>query len=395
MMKKNTAAGPFGAMVLSLFLFAGCSKPQQPVQAPVQQEVKPAAGADAPDEMLSLEPDDKTGDLFNEYVRQLKAGDLIQASANLAILKSQIHGEDLNDPFWIDHLPPESRVTLLIGALCTNCSDGSCPTCKGRKACQTCLGNGLCKGCEGRGGEWIACQQCVCKTCSGSRFCMECKGRRFLTCSTCSGTGNGREEQKFEPCPSCGGRGYKEGLKGPNNTQNKVRCIRCNGSKGIYTTARFPCASCDGNGRKNCGTCRATGVCPVCRGVGRTADCSVCAGQGRYLDPCEVCQGNKACPDCSGSKLCQACQGRGACKECQGKNLVIRYRMPIDKRWLVFPLARAIRPSSESLVQEPVTGSTATFVIESRSVAADIPEGSILWASTPQDLRRISGLFIQ
>jgi hypothetical protein len=69
--------------------------------------------------------------------------------------------------------------------------------------------------------------------------------------------------------------------------------------------------------------------------------------------------------------------------------------MPIDRRWLILPNARVVRPSPESLVEEALTGSTATFQLDGRAVTAEIHEGCLLWASLPQDLRRISGLFIQ
>lgn len=395
-LRKLTSSGHLLGLAAGLFFLCGCSRQAEPVKASsVQQaavQVPSNAGATA---VFSLEPSDKTGALFDEYVRQLKAGDLIQASANLATLKGQLRGEDMSDPFWAEHLPAEHRVLLLIGALCTNCSDGSCPTCKGRLACQTCAGTGLCKACEGQGGDWIACVQCICKTCQGARFCMECKGHRFLLCPACNGTGNGREELKFEPCPSCGGRGYKDGLRGPNNTQSRVKCLRCNGAKGVYNTVRYPCASCDGSGRKNCGTCHGSGACPGCRGMGRTADCPTCHGQGRYLNPCPTCHGRKTCTECAGSKRCRACEGRGTCSECLGKNLVIRYRMPIDKRWLLFPDARAVRPYNDELIREPVTGSATSFSLEGKAVTAEVPAGALLWASASQDLRRLSGLFLQ
>jgi hypothetical protein len=394
-MRIFTRMGPSLLLALGLsVLLGGCSKPVAPVQAPAAQPAVQPAGVDTPEEILALEPDDKTGDLFTEYVHQLKAGDLIQASANLATLKGQLRGEDLTDPFWAERLPVEHRVTLLVGALCTTCTDGTCQTCKGRRACQVCSGSGLCKTCQGRGGDWIACQQCICKACSGARICPECKGRRTTICTVCNGSGNGKDEQKFESCPSCGGRGYKDGLRGPNNAQNRVKCLRCNGTKGTYITIRTTCAACDGTGRKSCGVCHGTGACPTCRGLGRTAECSLCGGQGRYLDPCEVCHGKKVCPECSGSKLCQDCKGQGVCQDCLGKNLVIRYRMPIDKRWLAAPLARVLRPGQDSPVQETVTGTTAAFILNNRNVTADVPEGSLLWASEPQDLRRISGLFL-
>lgn len=397
MMTMRNAArwGSVILLALPVFLFGtGCSKAPAPAPAapaaPVVQQ-----GPDAPLEILTVETDDKTSILFLEYVRQLKAGDLIQASANLSSLKSQLRGEDLNDPFWNDRLPPEHRIMLLIGALCTTCTDGDCPECKGRKICQSCQGNGQCKDCHGEGGAWHACQQCVCKACAGNRACPECKGRRSVACPACGGSGNGKDEYRFDPCPSCGGKGYKDGLKGANGSAAKVKCLRCNGTRGVTVTVRTSCPACEGSGRKTCTLCRGTGACPTCRGMGRASDCTICGGQGRFLDPCKTCLGRKVCVECGGSKACKSCGGQGSCKDCVGKNLIVRHRMPVDRRWLLHPIARVMRPDRDSLVEESPTNHVAVFILEGRNVTAEAPEGSLLWASSPQDLRRISELFVK
>lgn len=381
-------------LVFGLFLFTGCSKPAEPVVTPSVEKTEPmTAQADPQEDLLPLETENKTASIYREYVKQLKAGALIQASANLSTLKSQLQGEGLSDSFWKEQLPDEHRLLLLVGALCSSCTDGSCASCKGRRNCPTCAGSGLCKSCEGKGGEWLACTACICKTCGGARFCQECKGRRFITCSSCNGSGNGREEQKFEVCFSCGGRGYKDGLKGPNGT-SRLKCLRCNGSRGVFTTVRNPCATCDGNGRKNCAACNGSGACAACRGLGRNEDCSICSGQGRYLDPCKICAGDKKCLDCAGSTLCKTCKGRGSCVDCNGRSLVIRYRMPIDRRWLVMPDAKVLQPGPEGLARVPLTGTAASFQLNGRTVSADVPSGSVLWASSPEDLEKITALFI-
>jgi hypothetical protein len=393
-MRLDACVGYIFSLALGLFLVSGCSKPAEPVVTPSAEKTEPMpAKVETAEELLPLETEDKTVSLYREYVKQLKAGDLIQASANLSTLNSQLKGDDLSDPFWKDQIPEDHRLILMVGALCSSCTDGSCATCKGRRSCPTCAGTGLCKSCEGKGGEWLACQSCICKACGGARFCQECRGRRVVNCPTCNGSGNGREEQRFEACSSCGGRGYKDGLKGPNGT-SKIKCLRCNGSKGVYTTIHSPCPACDGSGRKNCSACNGTGACAACRGLGRTGDCQICSGQGRYLNPCKVCGGGKKCLDCDGTTLCKTCKGRGSCVDCNGRNLVIRYRMPIDRRWLVQPDARIIQPGPEGLVKIPLTGTAATLQLNGRTITADVSAGNLLWASSPEDLGQISGLFI-
>lgn len=375
----------------------GCSKPAPPpVQAPATTNAmveQPPAAIDIPDVILPTEPEAKNLSLFNDYVGLLRAGDLMQASAALSTLKSRLKGEDLGDPFWQENLPSSHRVMLLIGALCTACTDGACQACKGHHVCQTCQGSGLCTLCKGRGGEWLMCQKCICPACRGSRACSTCQGRQTLACPACKGSGIGSEEKKFEPCPSCGGRGYKDGFKGPNGTMSRFKCLKCNGAMGTYATLHVPCAACHGTGRKNCDACRGTGACTACRGLGRLPTCAVCAGQGRYLNPCSACKGAKVCQTCSGSKLCQTCQGQGTCRECLGHNLVVRYRFPIDRRWLAQPEARVFQPGPDGLLTSLLSGTTATLSINGRAVSADVPANSLLWASAPEDLRRIQLLF--
>jgi hypothetical protein len=123
-------------------------------------------------------------------------------------------------------------------------------------------------------------------------------------------------------------------------------------------------------------------------------NCPVCAGQGRYLDPCTACKGAKACPACLGTKLCQTCKGQGTCRECQGHNLVVRHRFPIDRRWLAQPEARLFHPDLGGLLSEPLPGTPATLTINGRPVSADVPAGTILWASAPEDLQRIREIFL-
>lgn len=394
--KPSVWRGSLLGLALGLMGLAGCSKPPEPVQAPVPAKPvvqAPVAPLEIPEIQIPTESESKNQALLKEYINQLRAGDLIQASANLSTLKSHIKGENLDDPFWVKNLPPESRRLLLIGALCSFCPDGACPVCKGVGRCLTCEGTGLCKACKGRGGEWQACQKCICPACHGNRACPDCRGRRYLACPACNGTGTGHEEKKFEPCTSCGGRGYKDGLKGPNGTSSRLKCLRCNGARGTYTTIRVPCATCGGSGQKNCATCRATGVCPSCRGIGRLSTCSVCGGQGRFLDPCPICKGAKVCQTCQGSKNCQACKGQGVCHDCLGRNLVIRYRFPIDQRWLAQPEARVFHPDLDKLVVEPLPGTTISMTINNRKVTAEVPADALLWASASQDLRRIRELF--
>ncbi|MFO7535930.1 MAG: hypothetical protein R6X19_09680 [Kiritimatiellia bacterium] len=335
----------------------------------------------------------KNNAIFKEYVRQLKAGDLIQAQANLATLKSHLKGENLDDPFWNERIPAEFRKILQVGALCSSCLDGSCAYCKGKGDCPACLGKGLCKSCEGRGGTPRVCTKCVCPTCSGTRLCTACKGRRFVTCSTCNGSGTGREERKFEPCRSCRGLGWKEGLKAAGGVVTKLRCLLCGGTKGVYNTVRFPCAVCDGEGRRNCANCQGLGVCPSCKGLGRRGDCLICKGRGRFLEPCIDCKGTRQCVECAGTKLCKRCKGRHTCSACAARNLLIRYNIPIDQRWLVQPEAKLIRLETEELSYETPAGAPLTFQFRGRTLSAELEEGRLLWVSAPENFRRIRDLF--
>ncbi len=382
---------------LGLIVFAGCSKPEPPAPALPEQPVAPppaaVAAPEIPDVDTVSEEQAKSNALFAEYRKQLQAGDLIQAHANLSALKNSLRGEILDDPFWTEKLPDADRLTLLVATLCSACADGACPDCLGHGACPTCEGSGLCTACKGTGGELKPCVTCLCATCGGTRVCAVCKGRRFSACSTCGGSGVGQTEKKFEPCPSCGGLGYKEGLKGPNGTGYRMKCIRCNGAKGVFSTIKHPCAACKGSGRQACGACRASGVCGACRGLGRKSDCPICHGQGRYLDPCPACNGAKTCSTCHGAKTCGACGGRGVCRECLGKNAVIRYRLPIDRGWLVDPAARLLRAGPDKPVAEPLTGTAAALTVKGRTVSADVPDRSLLWIAPPEELRQIRMIF--
>jgi len=379
-----------------LFLFCGCSRPETGFPNPDTSgaTTTPAATApDIPDVDRVTAEQEKATVMFAEYVKQLRAGDLIQASAHLAVLKSELSGENMDGPFWADNLPATSRLTLLVSTLCTACTDGACVTCHGNSLCPTCDGTGLCTACKGSGGEIRPCVQCVCKTCGGGRFCAACKGRRFIACAACAGSGVGQTEQKFEPCPSCGGLGYKEGLRGAGGIAARVKCIRCNGTKGVFSTINHPCPTCQGAGRQPCASCKASGVCAVCQGLGRQSDCSVCNGQGRYLDPCTVCNGAKNCVACNGAKLCRACDGQGVCRECQGRNVAIRYRLPIDRGWLKKPDARLLLAGPDKPIAEPLADTTAVRTVKGRTVSVTVPNGSLLWISPIEDLRQIRAIF--
>lgn len=387
-----------GGVVLSLALAlgAGCSKSEQAPLLPVApaEKARTPAAADIPAVAPVTDPEVKNASLFREYVKQLRGGDLIMASANLATIKSHLRGEDLSDPFWESCLPSEHRVILLIGSICGSCADGSCRICKGNGVCTVCAGTGLCKACQGRGGEWKPCLRCVCPTCQGTRYCPTCKGRHYVPCPTCGGSGNGRSEKKFEPCPSCGGKGYKDGLKGPNGSAFQLKCIRCNGTRGVYTTITETCPACQGSGRQTCGACKGSGVCPTCRGTGRQLNCPVCGGQGRFLDPCPDCKGAKVCPGCSGAKTCRTCNGQGTCRDCLGRNLIIRYRLPVDRRWLVKPDARLFRPGADGVAALPLEGPEASVNVNGRMLTADVPPESLLWISSPEELRLVRDLFV-
>lgn len=397
MTTTNTRSPGYACFIALLLIVSGCSRQEGPnlkLPEPRKPVAKAPAKVEAPVVTPIMEQDSKNGAIFNEYVRQLKAGDLIQAQANLATLKSHLKGENLDDPFWNERLPVETRRTLLIGALCSACTDGTCSYCKGKGDCPVCLGNGLCKKCEGRGGDVRICNKCICPACSGTRLCTDCKGHRYVTCTTCNGSGIGREERKFEPCHSCRGRGWKEGLRGAGGSITKVTCLVCGGSKGSYTTERTPCAACDGTGRKNCVKCQGSGSCPTCKGLGRRSDCLICKGQGRYLEPCPECKGTKVCQDCSGTKLCKVCKGRRGCVECLGRNLIVRYRMPIDQRWLLKPEAKIIRMETLGLSYETPSESLLTFQFNGRDVSAEVEEGNILWVSAPENFRRLREVFL-
>jgi len=172
-----------------------------------------------------------------------------------------------------------------------------------------------------------------------------------------------------------------------------MRCIRCNGAKGVFSTIKHPCTTCNGSGRQPCGACRASGVCSACQGLGRQANCPICHGQGRYLDPCPVCKGAKTCSACNGAKTCRACGGQGVCQECLGRNVAIRYRFPIDRGWLNDPSARILRFNVDKPIAEPLTGSTAALTLRGRAIKADVPDRSLLWISSVEELRQIRTIF--
>lgn len=380
---------------LGLMLLVGCSEPKPPPPEPAAPVA--AAPAEAVPAVAESEPEvlpqTREAVFFAEYAKQLRAGDLIQSFAHLTALKGALRGDNLDDPFWIENLPEESRLTLLVATLCVTCSDGACQQCQGKTLCPDCSGTGLCAACKGIGGDRKICTRCTCKSCGGNRHCITCKGRRFVACSTCGGSGIGRIEKKFEPCPSCGGSGYQDGLKKAGGTASRLRCIRCNGTKGVMNTVKHPCPTCGGSGRQPCTACRATGACPTCQGLGRDANCPICQGVGYYLEPCPACKGQKVCPACNGNKVCSLCHGQGTCRDCLGRNLVVRYRMPIDRRWLLRPDIRLIRPEMDRLVWETPTHATVSATIKGRTVSTDLPEASVIWISSVEELRRIREIF--
>jgi|GEM_PF-3459389 len=384
---------------LMMAVLAGCSKSSPPNKPPESSASSTSAVAEAPlptpslsDSALS-DVETRANVYFQDYLRHLRQGDLIQADATLRVLNGLLGEGERAKTLWETMIPSEFRRTLHVAVVCTTCTDGTCPSCHGNGLCTNCSGTGLCPACKGTGGEWKTCLSCLCPTCRGAKVCMECRGRGTVPCSSCKGSGEGPAEQRFEPCPSCKGLGYKEGLLRGDGTRDRYTCLLCKGAKGTTITIRPACQTCGGTGRVPCGRCGGTGRCPTCKGTGRQLPCPICQGKGRYFEPCSVCKGEKVCDLCHGTRRCPVCGGHGRCPECRGRNAVIRYRLPVDQRWLSDPSALLTVSDREGIrrIREPRDPLTET--IGGRAVTLEAPNGTLLWLSTTEGLGRIREWF--
>ena len=204
-----------------------------------------------------------------------------------------------------------------------------CGKCKGAKLCVKCQGidSRLSKRCK-------ACDGMTCRQCNSSGLCRSCMGYKTVACPQCRGVGNVREVSRAA-CPSCGGRGFKEGLRRSGGGSSPMRCTRCGGAGTVETGTLKDCVKCAGKGRIACVACAGIGRCAVCGGDGkRKAKCAACDSTGVVTLVCPVCSGSGRCEACDGSGSRQTHEPEAECKRCRATGIARRMELPVDAAWL-------------------------------------------------------------
>jgi len=140
-------------------------------------------------------------------------------------------GADAPDPAWA-RLAESVADRLRTSAACDACLS------QGRYTCATCAGAGIlpCAACGGAGS--------VSSPETGKVTCTACKGRKAGVCTGCNGA-------KSVRCAACEGKKTRPAAGGSWRwLVDLALCGECSGSGRLFAEAAWPCASCEGNGRR-------------------------------------------------------------------------------------------------------------------------------------------------
>lgn len=272
-------------------------------------------------------------------------------------------------------------VTLKLFYLCAACDGvGIRPPEGGEIACGKCKGTKLCVKCQGVDSRLSKrCRECegmTCRPCSGAGLCRSCMGYKTVACPKCRGVGNVREVSRAS-CPSCGGRGFKEGLRRSGGGSSPMRCTRCGGAGTVETGTLKDCVNCAGKGRIACVACAGIGRCAVCGGDGkRKAKCAACENTGVVTLVCPACSGSGRCEACDGSGRRQSREPLAECKRCRATGIARHMELPVDAAWLALSGGCWYDAGKGARMQRVTADSAGTLWINGKKIKATVNLGS-------------------
>ena len=322
---------------------AASADEKRPLQAQPAASAKPpqtAPSAPAETRGFASKEESLAWDAFEHYKRSLSKGDYTQATNLLAEMGSHLPNANARQAFWDEVVKRVGIIKKLrLFHLCSGCDGGGlCPACDGVGTCSKCRGDKLCVKCKGVDSRISKrCESCsgmICQPCGGSGVCKSCTGYKTVGCQKCRGAGNFQDVSKTD-CPSCGGRGYMNGLRRGNGSSAPMRCAKCGGSGVAEKGALRACVDCAGKGRTACGSCDGSGRCAACKGDGRRkTKCAVCDGTGVVTRVCPSCAGLGKCDGCGGNGYCPICAGKKECPSCRADGVTRYMDLPVASSWL-------------------------------------------------------------